>query len=274
MHRSTLLSYVVLLSPALCVAAEAGATAGGLSAAQIVEKNIAARGGLAAWHNLRSMTWTGQLEAGGNNRPTLAIPSEARKVSLPAARPQQQMELPFRMELERSRKSRLEIQFGGQTALQVYDGTQGWKVRPFLNRHQVEPYTQEELKLAAAQSDIDGPLVDYANKGSTISLDGREAVEGRDCYKLTVTSRDKHVQHIWIDSKSFLEAKEEGQPRRLDGRYHPVAVYLRDYTSVSGLTLPTMFETVVEGAKSTEKIHVEKILVNASIPDSHFGKPQ
>jgi hypothetical protein len=261
MHRSTLLSYVVLLSPALCVAAAAGATAGGLSAAQIVEKNIAARGGLAAWHNLKSMTWTGQLEAGGNNRPTLAIPSEARKVSLPAARPQQQMELPFRMELERSRKSRLEIQFGGQTALQVYDGTQGWKVRPFLNRHQVE-------------SDIDGPLVDYANKWSTISLDGREAVEGRDCYKLTVTSRDKHVQHIWIDSKSFLEAKEEGQPRRLDGRYHPVAVYLRDYTSVSGLTLPTMFETVVEGAKSTETIHVEKILVNASIPDSHFGKPQ
>ena len=33
--------------------------------------------------------------------------------------------------------------------MQVYDGTQGWKLRPFLNRHEVETMTAEELKHTA-----------------------------------------------------------------------------------------------------------------------------
>lgn len=36
---------------------------------------------------------------------------------------------------------------------------------PFLNRHEVESFTSDEMKAIAAQSDLDGPLVDYAVKG-------------------------------------------------------------------------------------------------------------
>jgi hypothetical protein len=35
-----------------------------------------------------------------------------------------------------------------------------------------------------------------------------------------------------------LEAKIEGQPRRLDGVSHPVEVYFRDYRRVDGLQIP------------------------------------
>ncbi len=56
------------------------------------------------------------------------------------------------MDLERGRKKRLEIQFNGQTAVQVYNGTQGWKLRPFLNRHEVENFTPDELKSAATDA--------------------------------------------------------------------------------------------------------------------------
>jgi hypothetical protein len=91
------------------------------------------------------------------------------------------------MEMKRPHKSRLEIRFRDQTAFQVYDGTNGWKVRPFLNRNDVESFTPDEAKLAANWAELDGPLVDYASKGTTISLQGMEAVEGRDTYKLKLT---------------------------------------------------------------------------------------
>lgn len=257
----------------MCAAVAQSAPTPALPVAQIVEKNIAARGGLNAWRAVKTLSWSGKLEAGGNNRPTLAVPSpDARHTALPS-RPQDQAQLPFSMELQRPRKSRLEIEFAGQMAVQVYDGTQGWKVRPFLNRHEVEPYSKAELASAASQDDLDGPLIDYAAKGTTIALEGRETIDGHDTYKLALTFKDRHVRHIWLDAKSFLEFREEGEPRRLDGKLHPVWVYLRDYRTVSGVTVPTVYETRVQGVSSTEKINIDKIAVNPSVPQSHFGKP-
>jgi hypothetical protein len=176
--------------------------------------------------------------------------------------------------MERNRKTRLELQFNGQTAVQVYDGTNGWKLRPFLNRRDVEPYTPDELKAASMQADIDGPLVDYVAKGTKVQLEGIQSVEGHDAFNLKLTLKTGQVQHIWVDAQTFLDVKIEGTPRRLDGRFHPVATYLRDYRSVNGLMIPYVNETAVDGVKQTEKILVEKVIVNPKLEDSHFSKPR
>ena len=275
MYRSTVLICCCLaVLPAIATAADTGAAPGGLSAQQIVEKNVAARGGLANWQAVKTLSWSGMMDAGGNTRPTLAMPAPHSKVAMPAPRPKDQVQLPFVLELERPRKSRLEIQFAGQTAVQVYDGTHGWKLRPYLNRHEVEAYSPDELQAATTQAELDGPLIDYAAKGTTVALAGREAVEGHDAYKLTLTFKDKRVLHTWVDAKTFLELKVDGAPRRLDGKYHPVWIYLRDYKTVSGLVMPTVYETEVQGVAATEKINIEKIVVNPNLPDSNFAKPE
>jgi hypothetical protein len=186
----------------------------------------------------------------------------------------QKVQLPFVLEMERNRKTRLELQFNGQTAVQVYDGTNGWKLRPFLNRRDVEPYTPDELKAASMQADIDGPLVDYVAKGTKVQLEGIQSVEGHDAFNLKLTLKTGQVQHIWVDAQTFLDVKIEGTPRRLDGRFHPVATYLRDYRSVNGLMIPYVNETAVDGVKQTEKILVEKVIVNPKLEDSHFSKPR
>ncbi len=258
-----------------------------LSAATIVDKNVAARGGLQAWRSVQTMAMEGKLGAGGNQRTTIAIPIPDQKGASKAlpTRPAQEVQLPFLMELKRTRKMRLELQFNGLTAIQVYDGTNGWKLRPFLNRRVVEPYTQEETKGAALQSDLDGPLVDYAAKGTQVELVGVEKVENRDAYNLKLTMKNGQTLHVWIDAQTFLEAKIEGQPRRLDGAYHPVEIYYRDYRPVSGLQVPFTMETRVlpvansgkgpaETTVSSEKIMVEKVVVNPKLDESLFAKPE
>jgi len=200
-------------------------------------------------------------------------------------RPVEEVQLPFLMELKRPRKVRLELQFNGKTAVQVYDGTNGWKLRPFLNRLEVEPYTADETKIASMQADLDGPLVDYAAKGTRVELAGMEKVEDRDTYKLKLTTKNGQAIHVWIDAQTFLEAKIEGQPRRLDGTDHPVEVYFRDYRPVNGLQIPYLLEThVLPVGKNTlgfrdtpvppEKIIVEKVVVNPKLEESRFTKPE
>jgi hypothetical protein len=245
-----------------------------LSVAEIVEKNVAARGGLSAWRAVKTLELKGKLDAGGNNRPTIPVPGVKRGSQLGTPRPTEQVKLPFRMDLERGRKMRLEIEFNGQTAIQVYNGTQGWKLRPFLNRHQVENFTPDELKAQAAEADLDGYLIDYPAKGEKVELVGVEPVDGHDAYNLKVTDNAGHSRHIWVDAGSFLEVKVEGEPRRLDGKYHAVAIYLRDYRAVNGLIMPYVLETAVEGVKDREKIQIESIVSNPKLDASRFAMPR
>ena len=259
-----------------------------LSAAAIVDKNVAARGGLQAWRSVQTLTLTGKLGAGGNQRATLSVPvpggRKAQGTIMPQ-RPVEEAHLPFVMELKRPSKVRFELQFKGQTAIQVFDGTQGWKLRPYLNRNEVEPFSPEEMKIASARGELDGFLIDYAAKGTQVELDGTEKVEGRDTYKLKLTLKSGDVTRLWVDSQTFLEAKVEGRPRRLDGTDHPVEVYYRDYRPVDGLQIPFVLETRVlpvaktaTGLRDTpvppERIIIDKVTVNPKLDDSLFGKPQ
>jgi len=290
MYRNVLILTSVLGFVTL-LAAETVAPLPALTAEQIVDRNVAARGGVQAWRAVKTMSLAGKLGVGGNQRATLQTKEQVAVArgkggGLPAmpSRPAQEVQLPFLMELERPRKMRFELEFAGQTAIQVYDGAQGWKLRPFLNRRVVEPFTDEELKLSSAQADLDGLLVDYAAKGTRIELVGMDKVEGRDTYKVKMTMKSAQALHVWIDAQTFLEAKMELQPRRMDGTDHPTEEYFRDYRPVEGLQIPFVLETRVLPVARTatglpdvpvppERINIEKVVLNPKFDEGLFRKP-
>jgi hypothetical protein len=257
-----------------------------LSAEQIVEKNVAARGGLNAWHALQTLSLAGKMDVGGGDSVVRSVnfahndmPSVRKKPTpgaspgqAPAA-PVQQVQVPFTLEAKRPRQSRFELVFAGKTAVQVYDGTNGWKLRPYLNRDDVEPFTSEELKMQAQSPGMDAPLIDYAARGTKVELAGAEPVEGHDAYKLKLTLKDGTVQHVWVDAQSFLDVKVEGTPRRMDGELHSVWVYQRDFRPVHGLMLPFVLETAVDGYRNSHKMVIEKAEVNPKLADARFAKP-
>ena len=280
LRKSFVLSLAVSLSVSLAAVAQ---SAPKLTAAQIVEKNVTARGGLQAWRSLQTMTWKGKMDAGSGDSAArsraFAMSSgkmqPASRMDLPdKAEVEKQVQLPFVNELKRGRKSRVELEFAGKTAIQVYDGTNGWLVRPYLNRNDIEPFTAEQLHSESQSADIDGYLVDYASKGSKVELDGVEKVEGKDAYKLKVTQKSGDVKYIWIDAQSFLDVRVSGQQRRMDGKMRNVYVYQRDFRSVNGLMVPFTLETVVDGYRGTHKTVLESVVINPKLEDSLFSKPQ
>jgi len=256
------------------------------SAAEIVSRNIAARGGLSAWRAVRTLSMEGTMGAGGNRRETLSgslPPDQIQKLPI-TKRSIDEPQLPFKMELARPRKAHIELTFNGKTAIQVYDGDNGWMIRPYLNRMDTEPFTSDQLTAAAMQSDLDGYLVDYEAKGTKIELEGSEKVEDRANYKLRLTLMNGQSFHIWIDAQTFLETKLESHPRRLDGKDHPVEVYYRDYRSIDGLLMPLLLETRVlpietadprfrSATPPAEKITIDKVLINPRLDPNDFARP-
>lgn len=284
-----LVAVTFTLALSLAGTAETAPARAALSAAEIVNRNIEARGGLQAWRAVQAISMEGKLGVGGNQRASISEPPPGKKLAvIPTdARPKDEVQLPFTMDLQRPRKERFELLFNGKKALQVFDGVNGWKLRPFLNRMEIEPFTENELKAASVQAELDGYLVDYASKGTRVELEGEEKVDERDAYKLKLSLKDGYTFHLWIDAQTFLETKIEGQPRRMDGIEHPVEIYYRDYQTVSGLRIPFVLETHVlpiarTGQTSSammrpvqaEKIVIDKVEVNPKLDAALFARPQ
>ena len=222
-----------------------------MTAAQVADRNADARGGLAAWKAIKTLSMTGKFDAGGKERTLL----------------------PFTLQQKRPHKERFTIDFAEQTSVQVYDGEHGWKYRPYLGRDEVEPFSADEEKSTAAGPEIDGLLIDYAAKGSTLALDGTDLVDGKAAYRLKVTTKSGVARHVWVDGTTFLESKFEGEPRHFDGKMHNVYTYPRDYKAVSGLMFPFTIETRLEGAIKPHSMTIESVVVNPKLDDSVFTKP-
>ena len=287
MRTRLIASLLLSVCAAYAMAAADKPAPGGLSAEQIVDRHVAARGGLTAWRAVQTLSASGKVDAGTGDSVKRSIAIAQQGVGASGRRAQraaaaesvkksadQQVQLPFRLEIKRPHKSRLEIDFAGKTALQVYDGEHGWKFRPYLNRDDVEPFTADEAKAEATKADFEGPLVDYAAKGTQVALEGTEPVDGHNAYKLKLTLKNGDVQHIWIDAQSFLDIKVEGMPRRMDGKVHNVFVYQRDFRSVKGLMVPYQYVTAVDGYPGTHKMVLESVAVNPPLDDARFAKPQ
>jgi outer membrane lipoprotein-sorting protein len=245
-----MLSKVIIAVSA--VLAGSVALAADLTVAQITEKNAAARGGLASWRAVKTLTMTGEMDAGGK--------ADAH--------------LPYTMSLKRPHMSRLEIRFENQPSIQTFDGTQGWKYRPFMGRPDPEPLTADELKVLAASDELDGALIDADRKGVKVELVGTEKVEGKNNYHLRLTKAGGVVRNLWVDATTFLDTKVDGEPRKLDGHPHKVETYYRDYKTESGLNIAHTLETVAEGVKGSRKITIKTVTVNPKLDDALFGKPQ
>jgi len=258
-----------------------------MTAAQVLDRHIAARGGAQAWKAVQALELSGKVDVGrgDNNARAMKMVEAGKKAGgrgtnaevTAANGPKEadkQIELPFTLDLKRLNKTRLEVEVGGKTAVQVYDGQHGWKLRPFLNRKDVEPFTRDEAKTEAARDDLDGPLIGSAARGAKIDLDGAELVDGQPAYKLKVTQKSGEVKHVWIDAKTFLDVKLDGFPVRVDGKLRSVYVYQRDFHSVQGVKIPFVLETVVDGAPDSHKMIIEKAAVNPKLDDALFAKPE
>jgi len=254
-----------------------------LPVAGILAKNADARGGINAWRSVQALTFSGLMDAGHERKPPgNRVPgdphlskSEQRKARadlVQATAEAKVIQLPFTMDLARGRKSRLEIKVKDSTAVQVYDGANGWKVRPYMGNTTPEPFTPEELNAAGAQQELDGPLLDAEAKGNKVELEGVEMVEGSPAYKLKVTEKVGAVRRVWIDASTFLDVRTDGT-RRFDGKERTLYTYFRDWRTVDGVKIPFVQENKLDGLKDSNRIVIEKVVVNPKLDANRFANP-
>jgi len=155
----------------------------------------------------------------------------------------------FRQESKRADKVREEFIIQGLAQVQAYDGKTGWQISPFGGRKDPELLSQDDLKSLVVDADIDGPLVDYKEKGHKAGLVGHDSMEGTDCFKIKLRMKNGDVRYYYLDADSFLELKVEIQTT-IRGTLQESELYYGDYEQVNGIYYPFAVEQAQKGSVS------------------------
>ena len=175
-------------------------------------------------------------------------------------------------ENKRGSRVREEFSLQGMTGINAYDGKTGWKIEPWGGKKDPEALGEGEMKSILEDSDFDGPLVNYRQKGNKVEFVGMDQVEGTDTFKLKVTVANGDVYFYYLDTDYYVPIKIDTK-RMIRGAEREYETALADYKEVAGWYLPHSVETNAKGSQDKSKVVYEKIEANVAIDDGRFQMP-
>jgi outer membrane lipoprotein-sorting protein len=216
----------------------------------ILEKYIAARGGLAKIKAIQSERVTG----------TIVFSPEVQG--------------PFVVERERPLKLHMEVTLGRETVIRVYDGKgAGWIYNPFVSNPAVASMTESDLRNIMDEADFEGPFISYKSKGNQLEYLGKTTVEGKPAYKIKLTNKNGEVSYFSFDAATYLVVRWQGTRKDAEGKEVASESFFRDYREINDVQYPFLIESTSQTPGASQKIIADKIEVNVSISESRFKKP-
>lgn len=236
--------FLLASAAALVLSAHASAQ----TADEIVSKFIKTVGGMERIQAVKSLRRVGKYTGGGGFEAT------------------------YVEENKRPNLVRQEFSIQGMTGITAYDGRTGWKIEPWNGKKDAEPLGEEEMKGIVEDSDLDGPLVNYQQKGVRVEYAGMDEVEGTDTHKLKVTMPNGDVRFYYMDTDYFVPIKMDTK-RMVRGAEREYETIFGDYKEVAGWYLPFSIESGPKGSPFKGKITYEKIEANVALEDGRFRAP-
>jgi hypothetical protein len=233
-------------------AGRAPAPAGDLTLDEIIDKHVAARGGLARIAAIQSLMLTGRIQFNP------------------------EVEAPITVRIRRPNQIRQDFIIQTRTGSRAYDGAVGWQRMPGPSGGPtaVELLRDAELKNIQdeAESAIDGPLLNYRARGHRVELVGKELFEQKPCFVLKVTLRSGHVLRQYLDAATFLEIGER-LSRAVNGKETEIESTIGDYREAGGVLFPHLFVSGTADHPRESRLQFEKIVVNPALDEMIFKAP-
>lgn len=244
---------VSLLCLALALFVAVGAQAqDDMTLEQLIEKNIEARGGQAAFDAVKTAKVDARMVMG------------------------QGMEAPLTFYVMEPDKMRMDIEVQGATITQAWNGETGWQIMPLMGNPDPQEMSEEETKQMKRQDFVRGLFLTHQEKGYEAEYLGVEEIEGTPAHKVKITLEEGDVVYTYLDTDYFMEFLQEfeavnpqtGQPMQM-------TMAFGDFKPVNDLMMPHSMELTPVGAPSGQVITIENIEFNTdAVTDDLFEMPE
>jgi hypothetical protein len=216
----------------------------GQTADEVIAKNLAARGGAEKLRAIQTMTMTGTISFGDAGSP-------------------------LKVKVRRPNQIREDFKIEGQDMTRAYDGAAGWEMKGGQTRDLADGELDNIRE--EAENAIEGPLLDYAKKGSKAELLGKGDVGGKPVFKIKITTKMGTGITQFLDTSSYLEIHEEIE-RSVNGKSMMIVEDVGDYREVNGVKFAHRFVSGSRENPTASTLQVEKMELDEAVVASEFAK--
>jgi len=154
------------------------------TADEVIAKYVDAIGGKQKWNSLNSLRIEGQIEVQG-------------------------ISIPYTINAVQNMGYRMDAEFQGAKIIEIVTPTAGWSMNGLQGQTALQPMSEEDLKSKVDAIEIQEQLVDYAPKGHTVELLGKDEADGNEYFKLKIVTKQGNEKVHFIDTKTYLIYKTE-----------------------------------------------------------------
>ncbi len=203
------------------------------TADEIVNKNIEAMGGKDKLLSIKTVKMTGSLTVQG-------------------------MDIGITRTASHNVGMRVDISVPGMgEGFQIMTTTKGWGFMPFQGQTSPEEVPEDQVKDSQGDLDLQGQLVNYKEKGVTVEAQGKEVVDGVECYKLKITSKNGKSVTSYFDAKTYYRVKTVSK-RNVNGQETDVETLFSDYKKTADGYVFAHAQTNAIGTITFSSIEVNK----------------
>jgi hypothetical protein len=249
MRRSIARAVILFVSLVVAALRLGAADAHPPSAADLIARNLAARGGAERWREVRTLELRGTFDA---------------------------WSAPVGMTIERSRPSsfRFDHDLFGAPATLAYDGEVVWVAAAGLGVPEPARLDDAWKRNVVEDAYLVNRLQALAEAGAPMELLGRGDVDGVAAWRLRVTPADAPPEVWYLDAATGRELKRESVTFDVfSGAIEmPMETYWADFRTVDGLTIP--FREERHFGTRYHLYVVKSVRVNPPIEPSRFTAPE
>ncbi len=225
------------------------------TADEVIAKYLETTGGKAKWEALKSVKTTAKIKMQG-------------------------MELPLVIAQKAPNKMMTVAEFQGMKFYQgCFDGTTMWGTNQMTMK--AEKSEAEESENMKDQSELLDPFINYAARGYKVTLEGKETIEGAECFKIKLTRKPVKVEGkeeenssvYFFDTQNYVPIVVQTTIKKGPGKGMISETLMSDYQEVNGLMFPFSMTQRAKGQKDGQNIVIEKVETNIDLDDAMFMMP-
>jgi len=216
------------------------------TADEIIKKNIEARGGFDKLSTIKSIKIIGKIQSEGVELPMVFIKKFPSKV-------------------------RFQVDLNGQNGITVFKGDSGWMIDPSKKVFVPTNLSPKEISQMKPMIDyffvfFDNFLLNYAKDSLNPVFIGKDSVEGKEAFKVSVIMKDKTTLTYYYDAKTYLDIKHEVKFNYLP---EPFILNLRNFFTVKDITIPYIIDTKQGNMRNTRML-IENLQIDNDVSDEIF----
>lgn len=211
------------------------------TAEEIIQKHLQAIGGTENWKKVNTIKQEAMISVQG-------------------------FEIPVVMTGAHMKGFRQEFSAMGQTGYTIVTPEKGWNLNPMQGSADPVPFSENELKTAKHQLDIQGPFVDFAKKGHKVEKLANEDLAGKSCYRIKLTRADGQEMVYYFDPETFYNVRTSMQAV-IEGNSMQIVMNLSNHKKLpEGIVIPF----TMENSNVPAPLTINKVTINGAVDEAVF----